>query len=196
MIISLWGFMGSGKTSVGNALAEREQWKHIDSDAIIELEQEMEIKDIFNIKGETYFRNLETEWLETLVQTAQSSQPPHIADLAPNRDECVRQKKETRSVPPVVITTGGGMPVRKQNRNMLQALGPCIYLHCPFSVIVERLARDTERPLWDNEQIESMRKLYNERLSLYKEADYTIDTSTKSTDEIVHEIVHVITPKK
>jgi shikimate kinase len=91
-----------------------------------------------------------------------------------------------------LLTTGGGMPVRDENRELLKKLGKTIYIHVPFDEIVERLRTDQQRPLWDNDQIEIMRERYETRLPIYLTADHTILAQDKLVDELLEEIANYI----
>jgi shikimate kinase len=173
VIYSLWGFMGAGKSTIGEAFAAQYHLQHLDSDVQIEQEQQMAIHKIFELHGENHFRDLETRYLQRLLRE-QSEQ------------------KEDKQKNELLLTTGGGMPVREENRELLQSLGKSIYIHVPFGDIVHRLKTDEKRPLWDSEQIEVMRERYETRLPLYQTADYHIHTQQKTLDEIIKEIACLI----
>jgi shikimate kinase len=170
---SLWGFMGAGKSTIGKAFASQYHLKYQDSDIQIEQEQQMAIHKIFELHGENHFRDLETRYLQRLL-IEQSEQ------------------KEDNQKNDLLLTTGGGMPVRQENRELLRRLGKSIYIHVSFDAIVHRLSTDKHRPLWDNEQIGVMQERYETRLPLYRTADYTIHTQQKTLDEIIKEIASLI----
>ncbi|MDQ0337679.1 shikimate kinase [Caldalkalibacillus uzonensis] len=169
--MTIWGFMGAGKSTIGRALAQRYAWKWIDSDTEIEKQAKLTIPDIFQRYGESYFRQLETQFLEDLWHQVQRNQP--ASEL-------------------LVITTGGGMPIQEENRRWLKKLGISIYLHVPFDTIVDRLKRDSQRPLWDGTQLEAMKCKYEARLPYYRQADVIIETQGKSVEEIVQDIAAAI----
>ena len=81
--------MGSGKSTIGRKLSEKYGLKHIDTDWYIEKEQNMKISDIFSKKGEEYFRNLETECIKKLIDRYKDN---------------------------IVVSVGGGLPVKDVNR--------------------------------------------------------------------------------
>jgi shikimate kinase len=172
VFISLWGFMGAGKSTIGKAITAQYHLQHIDSDVQIEQEQQMAIHKIFELYGENHFRDLETRYLQRLLR------------------EQTEQKKGAQNK--LLLTTGGGMPVKEENRELLKRLGKSIYIHVPFNDIVQRLKADTQRPLWDNEQMEAMKGRYETRLPLYRAADFTIVTKQKTLNEIVEEIAVLI----
>ncbi|GGK19401.1 shikimate kinase [Caldalkalibacillus thermarum] len=166
--ISIWGFMGAGKSTVGRALARTYAWKWLDSDTEIEKQEQLKIPDIFKRYGEEYFRQLETRFLENLWNRMQSE--PQASEW-------------------LVLTTGGGMPLREENRRWLKKLGISIYLHVPFDTIAKRLnRRDSQRPLWDGSQLEAMRRKYEARLPSYRQADVVMEVQGKSVEEIVQEL--------
>jgi shikimate kinase len=173
VIYSLWGFMGAGKSTIGKAFAAQYHLKYQDSDVQIEQEQQMAIHKIFELYGEKHFRDLETLYLQRLLR----EQSEH---------------KEDNQINDLLLTTGGGMPVREENRELLRSLGKSIYIHVPFDAIVHRLKTDKHRPLWDNEQIDVMKERYETRLPLYQTADYTIHTEQKTLDEIIKELAGLI----
>lgn len=160
--IYLTGFMGVGKSTIGRELGKALNLPVIDTDDYIEKKKDKKIRDIFDTVGETSFRTYEREALKEL----------------PTED--------------VVITTGGGMVTQQENREWMLSHGTVIYLHCDFDVILERLKDDSTRPLFDHEQKSRTEKLFHDRLPLYQEAHYTINTSNKEVSDVVSEIMLVI----
>lgn len=118
--IILIGYMGCGKTTVGKNLARITGYTFTDTDEMIEKEQGRTISEIFATDGEEAFRKMETKLLEQLIQE-QSTQ--------------------------LVISTGGGMPLREKNRKLLAELGTVIYLQTKPQTVYERIKDDTKRPL-------------------------------------------------
>lgn len=118
--IILIGYMGCGKSTVGQCLAKMLDFTFVDTDAFIETQQQRTISDIFAIEGEEKFRQLETDLLKQLV-------------------------KEGREQ--LVIATGGGMPLRSENRELLSKLGMVVYLKVSPETIYDRVKNDTQRPL-------------------------------------------------
>lgn len=117
--IVLMGFMGAGKTTIGKELAAKLSWDFIDTDAEIEKEQGRKISEIFATDGEQVFRELETDLLKRL------------------------EKREDR----FVLSIGGGMPVREENRELLRKIGMVVYLKTTKEELIRRLSGDTNRPL-------------------------------------------------
>jgi shikimate kinase len=158
------GFMGSGKTTVGEQLAIRQDYLFIDTDDMIAEKEGQAIALIFAVHGEDYFRKLERESLKILAA-----------------------KHEER----MVIATGGGLPLCEENRLLMKQLGTVIYLQASAAVIIDRLKDDQTRPLLNGADPEQkIRKLLTERDPIYRQvADYFIDTDDKSVAQIIDEII-------
>jgi shikimate kinase len=117
--IYLIGFMGSGKSTAGRNLASQLNWSFIDLDEKIQKMEEMKIPEIFSIKGESYFRKLETRALQEL-------------------------KSETDTV----ISTGGGTPCFGDNMDFMLSSGLTIYIKMTPVSLKKRLEGSSEdRPL-------------------------------------------------
>lgn len=164
--IVLMGFMGAGKTTVGKCLSRRLSCKFLDTDEEIEREQNRKISEIFEKDGEEFFRKLETELLWKL-----------------------QNSKE-----PFVLSIGGGMPLREENRELLQKIGTVIYLKTSEEEIVKRVSGDESRPLLSGADLEKkVRRLMAERESIYvKTAGKEVLTDEKSPEEIAEEIENII----
>lgn len=160
--VILIGFMGCGKTTVGLKLSYRLRKAIIDTDKEIEREERRAISDIFAADGEAYFRERETACLRKLIKTA--------------RDQ--------------IISTGGGLPLREENRQLLHELGQVFYLRADEETIYERLKNDTTRPLLQGgDPLTKIRMLLRERDPFYREAaDVVIAVDGRSFDDILSEI--------
>ena len=160
--IILIGFMGAGKTTVGKELAKN-GFELIDTDAYIEQCEKMCISEIFAQRGEAYFREAETKALETLL--AQDKQ--------------------------FVISCGGGMPLRVENRALLKKLGMVVYLRIHPETVLARLKGDTTRPLLQgNDNGERVRTLMAQREEHYLSgADFVLDVDQKTPEELAGEIL-------
>ncbi len=121
-MIFLTGFMGSGKTQVGKALAERLKAPFTDLDAEIGSQAGTTIPEIFRCAGEDAFRFLEHK---TLLDVA-------------SRDDWS------------VVATGGGLPVMPVNRRIMKACGCIVHLRASFDTIRSRIPEDPSRPLWNS----------------------------------------------
>ena len=161
--IILTGFMGCGKTSVGIRLSYTLRRTLIDTDKWIEKKQGKTVSEIFASEGEEAFRRMESECIRELIGTAEGQ----------------------------VISTGGGLPVRKENRKLLKELGTVYYLKATPECVYERLKGDTTRPLLQGENPrEKIRELLEAREAFYQEgAGVVIEVSAKSFEDIITEIV-------
>ncbi|NQU18177.1 MAG: shikimate kinase [Candidatus Saganbacteria bacterium] len=164
MNIILIGFMGSGKSEIGRRLASRLSMSFLDTDTLIEKTENSKISEIFEKKGEEYFRDLETKVIKTLGDYEK-----------------------------FVFATGGGMILRSENVKMLKELGPLILLWAGPEIIFERLRHSKNRPLIQGEKENKIRKILEERTPIYNQAaDFKIDTSKLSINQAVEEIVEWI----
>lgn len=160
--IILIGFMGCGKTTVGLRLSYRLRCPVTDTDKEIEREEKRSISDIFAEDGEAYFRDRETACLRKLLQENGGR----------------------------ILSVGGGLPVRKENRELLRELGQVFYLRASAETIYERLKHDTTRPLLQgSDPREKIRALLGERDACYMDtADVVIDVDGKDFETILGEI--------
>lgn len=146
--VYLVGFMGSGKTTVARALADRLGWDFIDLDAEIETSEEAAIAQLFEMRGEPEFRRIETEALKKIIRTIERGMP-------------------------TVVALGGGSFVQKVNTQLLEGHGVSIWLDCSFEAIQRRIIDVGTRPL--ARDAEQFRHLYEERQAAYALASYRID---------------------
>lgn len=162
--IFLTGFMGSGKTTIGRALAQRLSWRFVDLDQKIEQQAQHTIAEIFSAFGEKGFRKLESEVLEKIIDS-----------LAADR--------------PAVVALGGGTYVQQANRKTLRRIpGDIIYLEAEnVESLMKRFHQGRVRPLAQDP--ENVRRLFEQRRAIYQTADLSISTSNKSVEEIVTEII-------
>lgn len=161
--IILIGFMGCGKSTIGKLLSKRLECDFVDTDAWIEAKLQTTISNIFATRGEEAFRGLETEALRELL----------------------------RREAPCVISVGGGLPMREENRRLLQQLGEVIYLQARPDTIYERLKEDTTRPLLQTENPrERIRSLLAEREERYlAAAGKVLMVDRKKPQELVEELL-------
>jgi shikimate kinase len=150
-IIYIIGFMGSGKSTTGRKLASLLGWSFVDLDREIERNEGMKIPEIFEKKGEKYFRDIETE---TLI---------HLQNLSDT-----------------VVSTGGGTPCHSNNMDHMLASGITVYLHLTPLQLKNRLVHsNTVRPLikdFDNESLLSfIEDKMAEREPWYNKADIIIE---------------------
>lgn len=166
MNLILCGMMGSGKTAVGEKLAQLIGRRCYDTDSLIE-EKCGKISDIFERYGEECFRKLETELVTVLAQ----------------KDN-------------LVIATGGGLVLKKENSDLLQKSGKIIFLRATLETLAERLRADTKRPLLQNasgDLYERLTLLMKERTPIYERvAEYIVDVDGKTPEAIAREIITII----
>jgi shikimate kinase len=160
--IVLIGFMGSGKTSVSKALAQKTQFPLVDTDQTIEAMEEKSITQIFSLKGEDYFRKLEEALCEQLLNRQNS-----------------------------VISTGGGLILSPKNQELLKKMGVIVYLDASVETIANRIKNETSRPLLNTQKnpLSTLSILLKKRQPIYEKlADFKIKTDQKSVTEIAEEI--------
>lgn len=150
--------MGAGKTTIGKALSKELHMDVVDTDQKIEEKQEKAILDIFAEEGEMAFREYESEMLRSL----------------PVRN--------------AIITTGGGIIEREENRKWMKENGIVVYLYCDPHVIAERLREDMTRPLFQKKDIDAFVTKFESRRAYYEEAHIHIDTTNKSVKQIMNEL--------
>lgn len=164
--VILIGFMGSGKSTVGFRLSYKLKKCLIDTDKLIEEREKMCISEMFATKGEDYFRQKETECLNSLFHELGSR----------------------------VISLGGGTPIREENREIIKKLGKVIYLQASPATIYQRVKHDTSRPLLQCENPkEKIEALLAERNPIYESvADIIIHVDGKEMKDVVQEIVEAV----
>ncbi|PLX17571.1 MAG: hypothetical protein C0601_07380 [Candidatus Muiribacterium halophilum] len=154
--IVLIGFMGTGKTVVGKFLSSSYDLDLIDTDELIEKKTGMSISDIFDKHGGAYFRDLENQVLVELK----------------NVNNCV-------------ISTGGGIVLRPENRTLLSDMGTIFHLKASFEEILRRVEGTENRPLLDNiDKYECVSSLWKERKELYDIAHFEINTDLFDPQQI------------
>ena len=162
MNLVLCGMMGSGKSTVGKYLATRLSYAFVDTDDVLE-GRFGKITDIFTQFGEEYFRERE-------------------------REVCVELAKSEG----LVLATGGGLVLKKENVDCLKKSGTLIFLRAKASTLAERLQADTDRPLLQTEGDLEPRiaELLQIRTPIYESvADYILDVDGKTPEEIAEEII-------
>jgi len=158
MIISLIGFMGTGKSSVGELLAEKLNFHFYETDKEIEKKASMSISEIFDKYGEKYFRQLEKDVLERAVLSKEN----------------------------IVLSTGGGIVLSAYNRRILKEKTTPILLTATVEEIFKRVKDDSHRPLLTVKQpLEEIKLLLEKRNKYYKEFNFKIATDDLDLEEII-----------
>lgn len=162
----LIGFMGTGKTTISEELQKKTGRELLDMDKEIERKEGKTVSEIFEQEGEDYFRNLETEFLKEM------------------------QKKES-----VIVSCGGGVPLREVNVEEMRKSGVIVLLSATPQTIYERVKDSHDRPiLEENKSAAFIQKLMEKRQPFYqKAADLEICTDGKSVEKIVKEITDALT---
>jgi shikimate kinase len=165
--VILVGFMGTGKSSTGRALASRLRMRFVDLDRIIEHRAGKTIARIFAEDGETAFRELERKV---------------VAELTTQRG--------------LVVATGGGVVLDPRNIEALDRAGTVVCLTASVDTIMERVAGDTTRPLLAGERPrERVMELLEARRPVYESFARRIDTSTLAPREVAERICAMLDDK-
>jgi len=163
--IAVYGFMGVGKTTIGRLLAERLGYNFIDMDTEIEKREKTTINEIFQVQGETRFRQLESNLIKELSQ----------------KDG-------------LVIACGGGAIANPENAETLSKVSRMVYLTASIEEIIERTNQDNSRPLLEVENpVTVASKLFERRRPVYRRyAEFSIDTTGKTADEVVEMVLEAL----
>lgn len=162
--IVLVGFMGTGKSSTGRALASRLGREFIDMDALIEARERRTIPQIFAESGEPYFRALEKDL---------------AAELAARRN--------------LVVAAGGGIVLNPQNIRAFSETGWVICLRASPETILSRVGHDTNRPLLQTQdKLGRIRELLAKRQPLYDAIPLQLDTDGKTPEAVAEEILNLL----
>jgi len=159
--IVLVGYMGTGKSAIGNELSKLLNIDFIDLDGYIATQEASEIAAIFEEKGELYFRKKEKEALEQLLNS--------------NRN--------------FILATGGGTPCYYNNMKLISKKSSSFFINTPLNILAERLTKGkSKRPLIkhlnDDDLTKFIAKHLFERNQFYQKANYTITNNTTVNDAI------------
>ncbi len=154
--------MGSGKTTIGRNLAKQLHKQFFDSDLEIEKRTGASISLIFEIEGESGFRDRESRIIEALTQRKN-----------------------------IVLATGGGAILGEDNRRAMRRSGTVVYLHTPVETQLKRTSNSKHRPLLlSGDPADSLRSLMTVREPLYRqEADIIVQSNNRSPHSVVRELV-------
>ena len=169
MIISLIGYMGSGKSHIAKLLSDRLGIKLIDLDKEISKKNKMTIAEMFQKKGEIFFRRQERALLEEIVAT---------------EDSCI-------------LSLGGGTPAYDNNMELINQNSESIFLRTSVKNLTERLLKQKhKRPLIanisDQDLPEFIAKHLFERNIFYNKAKYTVNTDDKTPEMVVEELCDLL----
>jgi len=153
--------MGAGKSTVGKKLAKKLKRKFIDIDQIIEKKEKITIREIFETKGESYFRKVEKKL--TLEELKKSN---------------------------LVIALGGGAFIDPSIRKEVKNSSISIWLDLNLKSIILRLRNIRKRPLLNKNNLEEgLNKIYSERKKFYNESSFRIKCSSLNINKIVNKII-------
>ena len=207
MVISLTGFMGCGKSSVGRRLSELLCCPFMDLDDVIEERSGRRIPEIFESDGEAVFRRIELETLREIISQnvmTGPSEPERLRkqsllqqgagpSLCGQRGSTVSVASPARK-DSVVLALGGGAVMTGECAKLVHEHTVCIYLRASVDTLVARLKDESAgRPLLSGDSLrERITGLMVQRTSTYeKTAHITIDTDGKSIEAIAEEIRQV-----
>lgn len=160
--IALVGFMGTGKSSVGHALAMMLRFQFLDTDELIERRARKRISAIFSEDGEARFRQYESDVVEEL---------------------CSRRK--------TIISTGGGLVAHSDNMKRLKSSSLVVWLWASPDTLWSRVRQQSHRPLLNTPDPRArIRELLNERDPFYRESDVLINTEVRSVGQVANQVAH------
>ena len=169
--VYLIGMMGAGKTTVGKLLAERLNYRFVDTDSLIEQVAGQSVSTIFAEQGEANFREIESRVLSEL-------------------------SAYTR----LAIATGGGIVLKHMNWSYLRD-GAVVWLDVPLEQLQERLQTDTQRPLLQTDDLaDRLQTLMQQREALYQQADVRVcfqtgETPEQVADRVIEQLQQIVKPE-
>ena len=155
--------MGVGKSTIGKKLAKKLKLKFIDIDQIIEKKEKRTIKEIFEDKGEDYFRKIE-------------------------KKISLEELKKSNSV----VALGGGAFMDSSIRKEAKNLSISFWLDLDLKSLLIRLKNVKKRPLLNQDSLEeSVNKIYSERKKIYNKSDFRIKCNLMNVDKIINKIIQL-----
>ena len=164
--IFLIGMMGSGKSSTGPFLAEILKYKYVDLDVLIEKLTKKTIDKVFSEEGEEYFRDLETQCLQEIIK-----------------------------LPSVVVSTGGGVVLKKENWGILRQ-GIIVWLDINKEIALNRLnSKDNIRPLLKGNLDIKYEEIFETRKDIYAQADLRVEVNNEGVSNVAKNIINELRKK-
>ena len=161
--IFLIGMMGSGKSSTGPVLAEILKYKYVDLDVLIEKLTKKTIDKVFSEEGEEYFRDLETQCLQEIIK-----------------------------LPSVVVSTGGGVVLKKENWGILRQ-GIIVWLDINKEIALNRLnSKDNIRPLLKGDIERKYEEIFQTRKDIYAQADLRVEINNEGVKNVAEKILNAL----
>lgn len=160
--------MGSGKSSTGRKIASSLQWKFADTDRIVEDQEGASVQELFDLRGEEYFRQAETRALMTVSERSRT-----------------------------VVACGGGTPCSTENMEIMKSTGVTVYLKLPVGALASRLLKSrTKRPLLQGTDpdgmAEKVQELLDHRSGWYEQADLVLETMNQTPEDITSAIAGLV----
>ena len=156
------GMMGSGKSSIGNLVSKKLNLKFLDIDNLIENETSMSILNIFEKKGEDYFRNLEEKITLKTLKTANN-----------------------------VISLGGGGFINEKIRKEVLSNNLSFWLYLEDSILLKRIKASKKRPLAIKSSYQEIKQLIKKRSKIYSKAQFKINCNKLTKTEIVKKVIKI-----
>ena len=152
--IFIVGMPGSSKSTMGRYLCSQNNFKYLDLDEEIEKKTQMTVKEIFENKDEDYFRSLETDLLEEIIQKENS----------------------------FILATGGGTPYFNNNMTLINNSGISLFIDVDKKILFERISKNDKSPLLKKTDSleEKISEIYNERISFYKKSKHHLKSNIKN----------------
>ena len=166
MNLILCGMMGAGKTTIGVKIAELTGRRWYDTDQMI-VDRYGNISDIFEYYGEEYFRRLESDIVKELA-------------------------KEDN----LIISTGGGLVLKRENNELLQVNGKIVFLRAALETLIKRLKVSDDRPLLQADSgviADRLAVLLKERMPVYEHvADFIVDVDGRTAEESAAAVIETL----
>ena len=163
--ITLIGMMGSGKSTIGALLSKKMNMKFIDVDNKIETIEKQKISQIFKLKGEKYFRQIEVETISSLLDS---------------------KEKE------LILSLGGGSFLDEKIRKNVKNNSFSFWLNWKPLTIIKRIRKSSKRPLIQGLNDKEIEKMMLDRNKYYAKSNFKIDCDNHKKNEIVDKIVSVL----
>lgn len=161
--IILIGFMGSGKSTIAQYYALKQNATFIDLDHYIEDKEKMTIPEIFDQYGEQYFRSLEYKYIQECIDKAD------------------------------IIATGGGIVENDEAFKFLKQQANVIWLDCHLEIVYDRISNDPHRPNANNRTLEQLNYLYSSRVIRYNEIAFMkLNSDELTISEIYDKLIRFI----
>ena len=170
--VTLIGMMGTGKSKFGRLAANILNFSYYDIDLLIESRFKMTIKELFQKKGELFFRNIEKKTIKNL-----------ILKINKNNEK-------------VIISLGGGGFDNEDTRKLLLKNTNVIWLNTPINVLVERVGNGYKRPMIKGNTKESILQLLEKRTKFYSLCHNQVNTEGLSQHQVTEELINLICYEK